>query len=330
MFAHCPGVLALIEFEEDGLALMQEIDTETGLFSYCCDENRKCYKISDAGVELQPWRERPVFRKRWQRNVQRKARWAARDQALLAQVSKPTVIPNGRAPLFFRNKRYIYAKPSMQFPFRYTLRSPKRSENLPLVIYLPGAKAEGTMGFAPLFQRYSLMFMRRVQRQKYHLLVPQQGLCDVYSDEVSEALGEVIAALPRVDRSRIYLTGVSMGGCWAIIECHRHPERYAAAVAAVAWLQNLDDPNHVNPFCRPLDNTAYDALTKTPMWLAYCQLEHERNSALHDELHTRGADVRQSYLRLRGWFGHCVAPFVFSLTKPWATWLFKQQNKISS
>jgi predicted peptidase len=263
--------------------------------------------------------------KRWQRDTDRKAKWAARDQILLAQVNQPSVIPNRRAPLFFLNKRYIYAKPGMQFPFRYTLRSPKRGENLPLVIFLSGAMASGTSGFKPLVQKYALMFLRGVRQRDYHLFVPQEGLGDPFSDEFSETLGEVITTLPRVDKSRIYITGYSMGGCMALVECHRHPDRYAAAVAVAAWLENLQE-NHANPFRHPFDDAAYNRLAKTPMWLSYCETEREQNEPPVQALQARGATVQFSFLKLRGQLGHVLTPPVFSLTKPWATWLFSQRK----
>jgi len=323
-----PGVNALVEFDEDGLALLQKFLASIGIAGACVDEKRRLYKISEAGVEPRQDRLRPGFLTRFMRDMGRKKQWAEDDRTLCEGVTEAGIIPNGRVPLFFRHKRYIYVKPGQAHPFRYTLRSPRESVRspkgegeLPLLIYLHEAGAGGTNGLKPLLHRCTL-FPRT--RQKYHLLVPQEGLGFIYGNEFSDALGDVIARIPRVDRSRIYITGMSMGGCGAVIECRRHPERYAACVPAVAALKNLENPpaNHKNEYCRPLNAAAYDALAKTPIWLAYSQFEKEVNEPLYEALRMRDAEVRQTCIKLRGLFGHVAAPLVFSLTKPWVKWMF--------
>jgi len=323
MLERVPDVKALVEFDEDGLALLQKFLADNGSAGACVDEKRRIYKISDVGLEQQG-RLRPKFLARFIRDMRRRKQWAEDDRALCEGATEAGIIPNGRVPLFFCHKRYIYVKPGRAHPFRCTLRSPKGEDHFPLLIYMHGAGADGTDGLKPLLRCALLIFRAR---QKYHLLVPQQGLGDVYGDEFSEDLGDVIASIPRVDRARIYITGTSMGGCGAIIECRRHPERYAAAVPAVAALKNLENPaNHKNEYCRPLDGAAYDALAKTPMWLAYSQYEKDGNEPLYEALKTRGAQVRRTHIRLRGLFGHVIVPLVFSLTKPWAKWMFSKQK----
>ena len=181
-----------------------------------------------------------------------------------------------------------------------------------------GAGADGTNGFLPLIQQYALMFTRG--RQKYHLLVPQEGLGSIYSDEFSEDMGDVIGSIPYVDHSRIYLTGTSMGGCGAVIECRRHPGRYAACVTSVAWLQNLENPGKdADAHEGPLDGEAFGAIAQTPMWLGYGRDERRVNEALYGALKKRGADVKRTYLK---GFGHGFAGPVFWLTRGWAKWMF--------
>jgi len=327
-----PGVKALVEFDEDGLTLLQSFLADKGIAGACVDEKRRLYKISEAGL-LQQGRLRPRFLARFMRDMRRRKQWAEDDRALCEGITDAVIIPNGSVPLFLRHKRFIYLRPDQAHPFRYTLRSPKESVRspkgegeLPLLIYLHGAGADGTNGLKPLLRRCVLPVFRA--RQKYHLLVPQEGLGFVYGDEFSEDLEDVIASIPRVDRARIYIAGTSMGGCGAVIECRRHPERYAAAVPAVAALNNLKNPaNHKNEYCRPLDGAAYDALAKTPMWLGYCQYEKDVNEPLYDALQERNAQVRRTCINLRGLFGHVSAPLVFSLTKPWAKWMFEYRKE---
>jgi len=319
-----PGIYAMLEFDGDSLALMQGILAENDSMCWVCDEKRRRYKVSKAGIELRRPRARRGSRAKFLRQVRRKKRWNEADKLFCAGVTEPMTVPNGRTPLFFLVKRFIYTKPGWEHPFRYSLRSPKSKKELPLVVYLHGAGAGGTHGLMPLL--HYLLTVPRV-RQKYHLLVPQEGLFDIYGEAFSDALGEVIAGVPRVDRSRIYIVGMSMGGCGAIIECRRHPERYAAAVPAVAWLHNLKTGKKTrSAMAAPLDAAGYDALAKTPMWLTYSRLEQRLNEQLCEALRARHADLRQTHIKLPGMAGHVIAPLVFSLTKPWAKWMFAHRK----
>jgi len=323
---HFPGVCVFIEFDEAGLDLLREVRLSDGRpYFWLWDKQRWLYRVTRTDMERQPKKNKPGQTRRWLRSVRKRVRWIKKDKKICAGVTEPSFIPKGRAPLFFRNKRYIYIRPGHEYPFRYTLRSPKGEGGLPLVIYLHGGGAGGTNGLKPLLQRCGLMFTKG--NLKYHLLVPQQGLGNVYGDEFSEAMGEVIESIPCVDHSRIYITGVSMGGCGAVIECRRHPERYAAAVPAVAMLRNLSrEAGTYNAMEAPLDAAAYDTLAQTPMWLGYSGMEQKMNEPLYEALKERGADVRRTHIKLRGWFGHAVSPFVFSLTKPWAKWMFEKRT----
>jgi len=320
------GFYAFVEFEDDGLALMQKFYAENGSTGYAYDTKRRRYSISAAGVEPRKSRAIRGFRKRALRRMRRIERWNARDRAICEGVTQPVTLPNGRAPVFFRNRRHIYITPGREHPFRYTLRSPRDSKrDYPLVVYLHGAGAGGTKGLMPML--HFLLTVPRA-RQKYHLLVPQEGLFDIYGSEFSDALGEVIAGIPNVDRSRVYIMGMSMGGCGAIIECSRHPERYAAAVPTVPWLFNLKAGGKTrSAMAAPLDAKGYDALAKTPMWLTYSRLERRLNEQLCEALTARDANLRQTYIKLHGMVGHIIAPLVFSLTKSWAKWMFSQHKE---
>jgi len=327
-----PGINAMLEFEKDGLALVQSIIAENDSMCWVWDEKRRRYKVSRAGIELRRPRARRGYLAHYLRDMRHKKRWSAADKRLCAGVTEPVTIPNGRTPLFFLLKRFIYVKPGWEHPFRYSLRSPKKSVrsprgkgNLPLVVYLHGAGAGGTHGLMPLL--HYMLTVPRV-RQKYHLLVPQEGLYDIYGKEFSDALGETIDNIPNVDRSRIYITGMSMGGCGAILECSRHPERYAAAVPTGAWLYNLKTGGKTrSAMAAPLDAKAYDTLAKIPMWLASSRLEQRLNEQLCEALRARDADLRYTHIKLRGMFGHVIAPLVFSLTKPWAKWMFAHRKE---
>ena len=318
---HIPGAGALVEFGEDGPSLLWDAIAAMGFpAGYFWDEKCMSYKITAAGVEpakkLKPGRNREVLR-----TLERKAKWAALDKSLCEGVSEPAVMSNGRVPWFWHYKRFIYVKPGRERPYRYSLRSPRGAGEYPLVVYLHSAGGWGINGVkavrevAPLPE---LLF------KKCHVLVPQTGLGDPYAAGASEDLSEVVASIPGVDRARIYLMGTSMGGCGAVIECRRRPERYAACVTSVAWLQNLESPgNDADEYCRSLDDEAFDSLAQTPIWLGYCRDEKHVSEPLCEALKARKADVRRTYIKR---FGHGPAGSVFWLAKPWAKWMFSKRK----
>ena len=317
---HISGIGALIEFGEDALPVLRDIFAGLGRSCwYIRDGKRRIYKVTATDIELLKERHKPGENRRVLRGLRRKAKWAASDTSLCENVSEPAVIPDGRVPFFWRYKRFACVKPGQERPFRYSLRSPKGKDRLPLVVYLHSAAGFGVNGVKAVVE---IGLLPQLLLKKCRVLVPQTGLGDPYCDEVSEDLSEVIASLPGVDRSRVYLMGTSMGGCGAVIECRHHPERYAACASSVAWLQNLN-ASAESEYQHPLDEKAFDALARTPLWLGYGRDERCVNEPLYEALKKRGADVKRTYFK---GFGHGLAGPVFWLTHGWSKWLFSHQK----
>jgi len=321
-----PGA-ALVAFGEESLPLLWEVIAALGLpDGLVWDEKRMSYKLTAAGLEphkrFKPGYNRKLLR-RIKRGPKRKAAWAAADKALCDGVTEPAVVPEGRVRWFWRYKRFAAVKPVWKHPFRYSLRSPKGKKTYPLVVYLHSGGSGGSWGIDGVKAVRETALLLPLLFRRCHMLVPQFGLGDPYADEASEALGEAIERLPRVDRTRVYITGTSMGGCGAIIECRRHPGRYTACVTSVAWLQGLENPEKgASKYQCSLDDEAYDALARTPLWLGYGRDERHVNEPLYEALQARGADVKRTYFKGLG--HHAAGGLVWLL--PWAKWLFSHKN----
>lgn len=195
---------------------------------------------------------------------------------------------------------------------RYRLKSPRGRGPFPLLIFLYGAGRNGYDGKLPLGHAFLVrMHLALFFRKRLHILVPQLGPEQQYdSDAFSDALGGAVDHLERVDRGRIYIIGISMGGGGVFSECRRRPGRYAAAIPAVGWA----DPMWV------------EALARTPMWLTYSREEEPFNAPIYRALKECGADVR--YIRLNA-FGHKMTGPFFTFW-PWAGWLFSHKNNAAS
>jgi len=315
---------ALLRFDEVGLALLREAGGEF----YVWDTKRVGYMVTDEGVKrherdfmpfkrmrvIQMMRRMPRVRARWDRV-------SARSKAICGGMPEPGIVPNGRVPLFFWHRRYLYARPDWERPMRYSLHSPGGDKEYPLVVFLHGGGSHGLSGFKPMFDYGALTCRLWFSRQKYHALIPQAGYAfDWNTDEFTLGLNAVLDSLSHVDRSRVYITGISYGGFGAIMECCRSPGRYAACLPCVPWLQNLK--NNGEPY-ESLDDTALDALARTPMWLACSRYEKQLVEPLYKALKARGADVRYNYMK---GCGHVSATPVFSIMQPWAKWLFGKKE----
>jgi len=309
---HVPGAGVLAEFGEEGIAPLREVlaalDTPC---LYVWDGMRQSYRVTATDMQparkLKPGRNRQVLRR-----LERRAKWAALDKSLCEGVTEPTVIPDGRVPFFWQYKRFTYVRPGQERPFRYSLRSPKGKGAYPLVVYLHSAGGFGVNGVKAVVE---IGLLPQLLFKRCRVLVPQVGLGPMYdSEEFAQDLREAIERVPRVDNTRIYIAGTSYGGYGAIMECRRHPDRYAACVTSVAALANLRDP---------LSGEDFDALARIPMWLGYSRDEQPENEPVYEALKARGADVKQTYIKR---FRHGPAGPVFWLTKPWARWLFSKHK----
>ena len=324
---------ALVSFDETALPILRELAAAAG-WPRCeiWDRKRGVYTVTDEGLQ---WKERSFFPPTLHnllviQNLQRlpriRADWDkanARGKAICEGMAEPGIVPDGRVPLFFRYKRFIYARPDWERPMRYSLRSPKTKQDIPLLIYLHGGGYNRMSGLKPMFGGYGALACRLwFSREKHHMLIPQSSYgFNWNTDEFTQGLNAVIDSLPHVDRSRVYIMGTSYGGYGAIMECCRSPRRFAACLPCVAAMWNMKDVN--GEPCQQLDDAALDALAQTPIWMEYSGLERQSNEPLYEALKARGADVRKTHIRLRGLFGHVVSPFVFSVAHDWVKWMFE-------
>ena len=104
----------------------------------------------------------------------------------------------------------------------------------PLVLFLHGAGERGTS--VELVKRHGPPKLAAAGRQFPFILVSPQCPEDEYwSVPVLKALLDRVLATYRVDRSRIYLTGLSMGGngTWRLASAH--PDLFAALAPICGW-----------------------------------------------------------------------------------------------
>lgn len=130
---------------------------------------------------------------------------------------------------------YTYQKweHPVYFNFRYVQYLPRdfdHSKKYPLVLFLHGAGERGD--YPELAARWGLMQQVRESGREYPFicispLCPKGKYWGCYTESLLAFLDWLCENLP-VDRSRVYLTGLSMGGTGTYMLAMAAPERFAA------------------------------------------------------------------------------------------------------
>jgi predicted peptidase len=138
-------------------------------------------------------------------------------------------------------KRTVSANYLLYLPRNYGER-----EDWPLLLYLHGGKGRGDD--ASLLDWYPLpRMLSRDGTYPFMALIPQCPAGEMWTDtELLKALLDDIATRYKVDRSRIYLVGYSMGGTGAWYMAYKHPEIFAAVAPMSGntnpwWASRLKD-----------------------------------------------------------------------------------------
>ncbi|WP_198000195.1 carboxylesterase family protein [Gimesia alba] len=188
----------------------------------------------------------------------------------------------------------------------------------PLVIFLHGAGSRGDDNRIPLGS-LPTQLSRQVWREKYpcFVLVPQCPRKRWWGElEMVEllhaALEKTLKEYENIDRSRIYLIGLSMGGngCWSFAAYK--PEIFAG----------------VAPFCGQADPATASLLTKTPFWVVHGDADNvidvsfSRNMV--EAIQKENGNI--IYHELPG-VGHNCWSEAFQEPSAMMEWMFQQKKK---
>lgn len=155
----------------------------------------------------------------------------------------------------------------------------KEGTKWPLLFFLHGAGERGTD--VELVKRHGPPGLVEAGRKyPFILLSPQCPVDEYWSVPVLKALLDGILERYRVDRSRIYLTGMSMGGNGTWRMATAHPDIFAA----------------IAPICGWGDATRVSALREIPVWAFHGKkdpvIDFERGESMVNSLKSAGGNVR--------------------------------------
>ncbi|QNK03780.1 prolyl oligopeptidase family serine peptidase [Dyella telluris] len=205
----------------------------------------------------------------------------------------------------------------------------------PVVLFLHGSGERGSdneaqlnAGLPPWLKAHGADFPAVV-------VVPQAPDDTVWSGEVERA---AMAALEQSiktwhgDRSRLYLTGLSMGGYGAWQLAVDHPGMFAAAVVICGGVQSLDDMPELKVYGAPAGAGAFDWVAQRvqpmPVWIfhgaADDQVPTEESRAMDKALLKVGDPVR--YTEYPG-VGHGSWLRAYDEPELWP-WMFSQRVNV--
>ncbi len=175
-------------------------------------------------------------------------------------------------------------KVNLMVDYTYLLEFPDSydgNESLPLLIFLHGSGERGD-DLSLVKEHGPWKFLEENLNYRFILLAPQCKSGDVWDPYKLDLLIDEIVALHPVDTSRIYLTGLSMGGFGTLDLAMLRPDRFAA-IAPVCGASNLH-------------RLAAQKLKDLPAWIFHGAMDnvvpYELSARLAQTLEEMDADVQ--------------------------------------
>jgi len=160
--------------------------------------------------------------------------------------------------------------------YRYQVYVPSgysKAKAWPVIVFLHGSGESGRDGLVQTEVGLGTALRRQAQRYQAIAIFPQTPSSSsghALTATISLAMLDRTQAEFRTDKSRVYLTGLSMGGSGAIYLAERHPDRFAALVAVCGWVatpgSEMDrvERQHID---RSLLDATARKLARLPVWL---------------------------------------------------------------
>ncbi|WP_432451894.1 alpha/beta hydrolase-fold protein [Agarivorans sp. QJM3NY_29] len=214
--------------------------------------------------------------------------------------------------------------------YQYLLSQPKKRDKhqaLPLILFLHG---RGEIGD----DIHLLLDFGPNSYLKQHQL---DAICvspQVPKGRNGWAIAELISLLDEleqqhhIDRSRVYLTGLSMGGFGALNLALAQPQRFAALAVLAAGDPNRLAPWSMNMPARPVCAELYQRLAQLPIWLAHGLKDETIPADFSQELVDKLSQLeRTASLQFTQYpqHGHNIWDELYNRPSFWQ-WLLEQEN----
>lgn len=204
-------------------------------------------------------------------------------------------------------------------PFRF--RKAKNS-NQPLIIYFGGAGTIGHNNFYSFFEQFTMGKSLELLKADCNILVPQyvrdkyvgeEAAREIYIESCIELINKLIDDYD-IDKSKIYIYGVSMGGgcVWNMLV--NHSDRIVAAIETMGCYYGY----------KTFDEIDFKNIAKVPIWMAHSSDDNvvgiESDDKFYAELKKYNDEIK--YTRPDK-YGHKLANRFFK-KEDWVKWLLSK------
>ena len=184
----------------------------------------------------------------------------------------------------------------------YVPRDYDASRDWPVILFLHGAGERGSDGLKQTQVGLGRAIRLNPERWPAITVFPQVPATERWQGEVAEmAMAALDATLAEFasDESRVYLTGLSLGGNGTWYLGYHHTDRFAAMVAVCGFVQLGERAasfvDTANPYA-----TIAKKLSSTPVWIYHGDADVvvtvEESRSMARELQTAGAEVHYTEL----------------------------------
>lgn len=237
-----------------------------------------------------------------------------------------------RAETGFLNRSVVIG--TQTYPYQVYLPSDYSTRtDWPVILFLHGAGEGGSDGLLQTSVGLPAAIRQNSKRFPTLVVIPQMPLDSQWVGEPAEAAFTALTKTLnefKVDRQRVYLTGLSRGGHGTWYLAYRHPEIFAAIAPICGWVTERPDSRGSVMVIPPEDGAAFPALTrrlgKLPIWIFHGEMDtsvpvsYSREPAV--ALKAASADVRYTeYLGM----GHNVWDATYA-SDEFLKWLFAQRR----
>ena len=231
--------------------------------------------------------------------------------------ARDIIIPSGKTATSFEKYIYVNKKDNIIIPFRF--HKAKRN-NQPLVAFHGGAGTIGCDNFKTLFEFFNDANGKAVVKSGCNILIPQQMhyngddnyMLGVLSENTAE-LVRIILEKHNIDKTRIYVYGISYGAMCTWKSLFNNPELYAAGVETMGLLFDYEKAD-------------FQTIAHIPIWLAHSSddkvVKIDSDDYCYQKLKEAGADIQ--YTR---WdkYGHRMMRRFYK-QEPWLEWMLSKRR----
>ncbi len=305
-------IYVTIEFDEKDKDDIIKLVNETGKPSReifgCWGEDNSYYEISIEGITKIPcnysFKKEIELLKKYYKS---QCKYRKHLGILLDKTPKTSSVEKFSVSRF---KAGVFISKEHNIAFNYRMKKAK-SENQPIVIFMPGGGCIGCDNIKPVAEFYGNLIWKKLKKYDCNILIPQTPYAGDYDyiDAIKQ-LSERVTKEVKADKNRIYIFGTSAGGHQTWASAYKYSKYYACAMPVMGSLRG--------------EKIDYNKLKNIPLLVAHSSDDNVVSVVSDDETVEilKGLSANVKYVRWNK-YGHSMASRFYK-KENWDEWMFNQ------